>query len=445
MIVRTINDAGIIVPPLFERYPTIIGLGDPYRIITDYQMTKGTGTTDTIPTTTSVNEIVSIGDLPGVARYVAGTDYNLVGDTVSWIGGGTNPTNGNQYFITYTEARAVSAYDPILYFDENLIYADHGFQVMTNGVVNDVSVGGFVGLNAGAKGIIIAQLDPTGFVDQENPTNTELEAAFIAMRTKLNLITGYKLFLCAMSSGTLNTTTAANIFFNHAVLASQPARKQERTVLAALAQGTAYTAFATFAQSYAHERMVVPATPGGACQVAGVTGTFDTRFYCAALAGMLCSGEIGVGISDEIVPNITLTGTFSPEELEYLVQRGASPGNQSGGVTRNVMAITTDTTSALTEDLGVQDEKDYIKKYWRESLYPVFRNKKITTNLILTMIDASEGILNDLVDREIIAEYRSVNVAQSSTEPRLVNVSARIKPAFSLQWMDVEFTFVLSF
>lgn len=444
LIIEIENDTGIIAPPLFERYPTIIGVGDPYKKISDYKMTRGSGSSDAIPTVTDVNEIVSVGDLPGVAKYASGTDYQLNGDNIQWLPGGEEPSAGDNYYLTFTETRAASAYDPILYLNENKIYKNHGYQTKNDNTINDVSVGGSLVLNAGGRGVIIAQLDPTGWTDAENPTNAELETSFISMRDKLNKITGYKLFLIPMSSGTLNTTTAANIFFNHSVIASQPDRGQERTTIACMPNGTSYTGYASFAQTYGHERMVVPATPGGTATPAGHTGTFDTRFYCCALSGLLCSGEIGIGISDEIVPNVTFTDTFTPEELDYLVQRGVSPANQSGGVVRNVMAITTDPTSALTEDLGIQDEKDYIKKYWREGLYPVYRNKKINDDLIADMEESSYNILDQLISDTIIAEYTNVSVAQDDVEIRQVNISGKIKPAAALQWIDVTFTFALS-
>jgi hypothetical protein len=243
----------------------------------------------------------------------------------------------------------------------------------------------------------------------------------------------------------LLTTTAANIFFNHAVIASQPARKQERTVVASLAKGVDYQGAATFAISYFHERMVVPYAPDATVNVVGFTADYDMRFYAAALTGKLCSVSIGRNISDEIIPNVSFPGNFSPDEADYLVQRGVSPAKVSGAVVRNIMAITTDTTNALTEDLGVQDVKDYVKKYWREGLWTAFKNAPITRSLIAQVRAASVGILDYLVSQSTISEYRELAVSQDITEPRKLLVSGKIKPAFGLQWMDITFTFVMAF
>jgi hypothetical protein len=265
------------------------------------------------------------------------------------------------------------------------------------------------------------------------------------MRTALEKVTDYKLYLVPLSSGTLNTTSAAALFFNQAVILSEPENKQERTVVASLPMGTSYQDAAVYAQSYAHERMIVPYVPDATCNVTGFTEDFDTRFYCAAVIGKMCSVGIGRNISDEIIPNITFTDNNTPKEIKFMVQRGVSPAKIRGEVCRNVLLITTDTTSALTEDAGVQDVKDYVKKYWREGLWNLYRNAPITTTLQASIRSSSISMLQYLISQTIISEYKSISVTQDETEPRKILITGKIKPAFGLQWMDVTFTFVLSF
>lgn len=445
IIVRIVNDTGIVAPPAYQRYPVIIGEGDPYRLIENQKILRFSGTSDPLPTVTTVKEIVSAGDLPGFVNYTQGVDYTLSGNTIDWAGGASQPTVGDYYYVTYTETRPTSAFVPTLYFDENLIYTDHGNRTRTNGAINDVSVGGYLALNAGAKGVIICQLNLSAAVDPDSPTNQELENAFIAMRDKLETITDYKLFLVPMSSGTLQTTSAANIFFNHAVICSLPENKQERTVIASLPKATSYAGAAAFAQAYAHERMVVPFCYSGISKVVGYTTEYDTRFYAAALAGKLCSTEIGRNISDEIVPNVLVTDTYTPTVNEYLVQNGVGPCKIRGEVVRNIYIGTTDTTNALTEDLGVQDIKDYVKKYWREGLWELYRNAPITAGLLQNIKKSSEQILLYLQSKQIVDQYRDITATQDIVEPRKVNLTGKIKPAYSLQFIDVTFTFVLNF
>jgi hypothetical protein len=460
VIVRVINDTGIVAPPAYERYPVIIGSGDPFKLLLTQPIVRGSGVADNLPTIMNVNQIIGT-YRSGNFNYEHAlwtSNYSLVGDTIDWTGTTPNvdaPDLAETYYVTYTESRAASAYEPTLYFDGNLIYEDHGSgtRLDTPGTINDVTAGAILALGAGARGVIVLQLDYSLAVDPYNPTVSEEQNAYLAAIEKLETITDFKLFLVPMSTRMLSSTTASNLLFSHACIASLPENKQERTVIASAPSGTSYTDAATYAQAYAHERMVMPFPYAGQSQVIGVEGLstaiqatiYDSRFYSAAVAGRLCAADIGINISDEIIAGVNTTGNYKPAVLTYLVQRGVGPSKTRGGVTRNVYIGTTDTTNALTEDLGVQDTKDYVKKYWREGLWPLFRNKPITGTLLSSIRSASIGILDSLKTRQIVDDYANVTVRQDSMEPRKVYITGKIKPAFSLQFIDVTFTFVLSF
>jgi capsule polysaccharide export protein KpsE/RkpR len=109
------------------------------------------------------------------------------------------------------------------------------------------------------------------------------------------------------------------------------------------------------------------------------------------------------------------------------------------------MSITTATTNALTEDLGVQDVADYVKKYCREGLFDLYKNAPINASLLSKINGSLVNIMDNLSSSNIISGYQNLTVTQDSTEPRRINVTGKIMPAFGLQWMDITFTFVLSF
>jgi hypothetical protein len=445
IIVRVVNDTGIVAPPLFQRYPIFIGCGDPYNLVQNAKMTRGLGSTDLLPSVNTVHTIVSVGDLPGIAKYVDMVDYELVGGTnnILWLGA-NKPVSGNQYYATYTETRSPSAYQPILYFDDNLVYTDHGGKLRIDGSVNDVSYAAYLAFTNGSKGVMVLQLPEAAWADKYNPTVAELETAFVNSVTLLETIMGYKLFLIGMSSGTLLTVPAGQILFNHAVLASQPENKQERTVIMPMPADTPYQDYAAEAQAFSNNRMVIPAIPSVE-QLTGVTGNFDDRYYCAGLAGLLCSGAIGDTFHGEIVAGITFNDNFRQAELDYLVQNGVSPAQSQNGIIRNVMALTTDVTNALTEDLGVQDISDYVKKYWREGLWNLYRNKPINSSLLAAISGSSITMMEYLVSTNVLSNFDpNIVVSQDPVEPRKILVYGRVMPAFRTAWMDISFTFVLS-
>jgi hypothetical protein len=198
------------------------------------------------------------------------------------------------------------------------------------------------------------------------------------------------------------------------------------------------------AAAFANERLCLPAIPSR-LQMTGFTAYYDSRYYNAALSGRLMAGPIGETIHDEPIAGVTFTDNFTPEEQDYLVQNGVSPAKSSGGVVRNVMCNTTDTTSALTEDMGVQDIKDYTRQAWRDKMWDLFRNKPITVDLPDAIEGASRNFLGTLVGKTIIADFDRVTAAQDPSEPRKINLSARIQPVYGMAYMDITFTFVLSF
>ena len=444
VIVDIVNQAGAIATPTYVRYPVIIGVGDSNLSITT-RIQHGSTDNDVIPVTTEFQEFTSVTTI-NHEDYTASYTYDSQTVSIFWeTQSGTYPKENDRYVVSFTETVSASAYTPTLIFDQNTLYSEFGGTTRTDGSLNELVAGAWLSLQAGAPGVIVLQLDLRDAIDPLYPTNAELEQAFNDAVTKLEEITDYKLFLVPLSSGTLDSTTAADIMFNHAIQASLPENKQERTVVAALPKGTSVVDIATYAQGYANERMVVPATKNTSTKinVSGfATNTYDTRFYNCAMIGVQCSVGVGINISDGIVPNITLDSNFTPNELNYLVQRGISPAKSKNGVVRNVLAITTDTTGALTEDLGVQDVKDYVKRTWREGLWADYRNAPITNSLPGEVANTCKSMLDSMLRDSIIADYTTPLVQQDQTEPRKLNIRGRIKPAFGVQWMDVEFVFV---
>ena len=106
------------------------------------------------------------------------------------------------------------------------------------------------------------------------------------------------------------------------------------------------------------------------------------------------------------------------------------------------MAITSDTSSPINEDLGVQDIGDYVQKYWQESLWNVYKNAHITPNFAASLVSTSTTMLERLISDTVIFGYKDITAAPDQVEPRKFIMRGRIKPSFTFQWMDVYFTFV---
>jgi hypothetical protein len=96
VIVRIVDDAGLVAPPAVQRYPTYVGTGDPYKLISDVRIVRSLGSVDDIPCITTINEFITVGDLPGIAAYTDSIDYTLgPGDNqITWLPGGDRPQIG---------------------------------------------------------------------------------------------------------------------------------------------------------------------------------------------------------------------------------------------------------------------------------------------------------------------------------------------------------------
>ena len=428
IIVRIVPDTGIVAPPLFQRYPLIIGSGDIELPVYDEAVTRAAyGALDAL-SKTGVLRIVQIGDIPGSAKYDEGVDYVLSGNEVEWLGV-AEPAAGAIYYVTYTYSLPTTAFTPTLYFDENLMYADHGQKTKVAGGINPLTVAADISFRAGARGVLVAQL---------NPADGNTVQQYDAVIAKLEKITGMKLFLVPLDvDPQINDDV-----FNHCVISSLATRKQERTMFVASAKNTSYAQFQALPGIYRNGRAVVPICYNGEVSISGFTGTYDQVYIGAAIAGALCAADIGAGISDTPLSGFGCVGDFTPAQYDILVQSGGSPVSSGGGVPRIVMAITTDTSNAINEDLGVQDIADYTKKYWRESLWNIYKNARITPTFGSSLVSTSKTMLERLLSDQIIAGYKDITATPDIVEPRKFNMTGKIKPTFSFQWMDVTFIFV---
>jgi len=445
VIVKITAETGVVVPRTYERFPVIIGQGETELLIeNEAVLHTGVGSADVLQRT-PVHRVISIGDIPNQSKYTSPHDYSLVGNTIDWSASGDEPSSGSIYYVSYTTEVPATAYTPTLYFDENLIFPTHGNRVRVDGSINPVVVGSNLAFLSGALGVIVAQLDLRSAVDPAHPTGQEIEDAYTDATTgiieKLEKITDFKLFLVPLDAGLLGTQYANDLLFNHAVVASLPENKQERTVIAAVETGTTAAQFEALAQNYANERMVVPAAPNGEVSVSGFSGTYDQTYLSAGFAGLLCSRGIGRAVTDQVVRNVGLVDDFTPRQMRDFVRVGVSPFTTRDTLTRAVFPITTDTTNSVVEDLAVQDIADYTRRTWREVLQRNFIGIPITASTPQVLEAASRTILDDMISNGILADYEDIRAVQDASEPRLIEIYGRVKPAFPLQFIDVNFVF----
>ena len=85
------------------RRPCIIARGnDTKKALDEAVVRSSTGDLDDLAYgSTGLVSIESVGDQVGLKNYVNGTDYQVNGNQIEWLGS-SEPTSGATYFVSYT-------------------------------------------------------------------------------------------------------------------------------------------------------------------------------------------------------------------------------------------------------------------------------------------------------------------------------------------------------
>jgi len=531
-IVVTIENQGIIAPAGFERFPAIIGRGD-YEVIKERNLGLTRSSTTSYddlraePSTSPVVTVWGVGRAPGATQFSEGTDYTItpspsstVPARVEWAPGGAEPPVGTKYFLNYTVEIPASAFEPLLYLDEQLMIRERGSELFFSSVladdreVNPLVAAGRLAFKNNAPGVVILQLDfhpsVTGngslpgvtaldWGDPLNPTTVppiggtlEMEPSYDIAVQKINKVEEFKLWLVPMDPGsdpdradwTFGEDNNSR-FFIHALSASAPDEGRERTLLGSYPRGTDLTLMTAIAESFkeqanpfdenqtAGNRIALPGVKGPpgdldghtvrsavAIQVGTISGSTasattlgsnqNVNFLMAATGGLLAGSFIGAPNNFAPISGVTLYDSWILDEARELRRNGVIPFKRRRADIANlgtIMAIpiTVDTTNVFTEDLSVQDTADYLRQFVRLRLFDLYRNTKITADTEGAIETSVTSILQTLVQDRILAEFRDVQAQQDTIEPRRIFVRARVKPAFPLRFLDVNFAFVASF
>lgn len=499
-IVVTINpDIGLIQPLGFERFPAVIGIGDREIISrTNFLVTRGSGTDDVLPE--KIVTLFQIGKAPGITQYRQGSghysivDVTVDGKTVSairWAGTATNPAQpaaGGRYYISWTKAIPSMAFTWNLWLDENLLLQSLGRESMfsDNSLINPLIAAARIALHQGSPGVITVQLDArgehsaiipgasAGWVNPLDPTGAELDVAEDAAVYELDKIEEFKLWVVPLDpesypeeldprtddfpNGHRAMVESNNArWFVHVNIASSPDEARERTLFGIVPQGTVLETLldtaGAFRETGGGQRFALPGTKGvepnenSSIQIQVNTRVGDmvpNGYLSAAAAGCLCAGEIGAPNNSAPLTDVKLLGNWTLPEAKTLRGAGVMPFKIRQGLTTLVMPISSDTTSAFTEDLSVQDVADYLRQFLRIRIFDAYRNTKITASTEGAIEGTVKSLLDGLVNSNILVSYdpASVQANQRKDEPRLMELRARVKPAYPLRWIDatVEFT-----
>ena len=420
---------------------------------------------------TTITEYVSEGDIKAAHgdTYFASTRQfatvsasgSPANTTFTWANDETitTPTDWAITFISgpntgesrTTATYAASAFTVSPAFSNSVSVGDIFLIENTVPTVNMLTAGSIVALRNGAESVKVAQLDNSAFSDALNPTNSEYSTALNTHLASLQTDKDLPYYLVPMlpnNSTTFTTnmiaqTSAINPVWNHCKLMSAPANKGERTCVAGFLAGTTTDEFKAFGVAYFNTRMVI-AAPGDLEFIDATGITLNGSIGAAAWAGKYCSRSSFQSLLNEALVGISVvTSFYNSTEQRDLTSKGISFLILEAGIVKVVASKTTDTTSADTEDVAVVSIADHLNKTVRENLQATFVGQAINPSLLGAVGGKMSSIFERSITEQVIEEYdaSSITVRQSSEEPRLIQVTASVKPLYTLWWLDVTMAF----
>lgn len=408
-----------------------------------------------------VETLVRVGSSPGSSNFTNGVDYQKdIGETgVEWGLGGTEPSAGDYYYVSYTyRPEAATHYEPKLYQSETTMFQERGgYSLTATGLYNRIVAGSHLAFLQNPNGVYVGQYDPYGnyapqaapggWANKDAPTATEMQVSLEALINGLEEIEDTKLYLIPMHPpAELHGTSTANAYlFAHAKTMSAPEYGQERTLIANLDQAadkaSGIASARAAALSYSDVRAIQTAPTKWTGSGLGTT-EYDNSIFNAAFGGALCAISVGQSMTDQLITGVVTPIKYNKPQKLSLIGRGVAPGVMDGDLCRMLFALTTNTSSAIDEEIMVQEEADFIRFFLRQQLrLKYLRSQSYADAAVARRCGVGAvGILDTLKKDpyNVVEAHKDITGELDSTEPRKIRISGKVKPKFSLVWIDVD-------
>ena len=317
--------------------------------------------------------------------------------------------------------------------------------------VNMLTSGALLALRNGSQSVLVGQFTNTSWSDKIVPTSSQYSTALAAHLETLKSNVEFPYYLVPMLPDNTTTfaansdaqTSAINPTWDHCKLMSAPENKGERACIAGFLAATTADSFKSYGATYFSQRMVIIA-PGDLGFSDVSTRTLNGSIGAAAWAGRWCSRTDYRSMLRESLTGVIVKANFyNAVQQRDLTAKGISFLSSDAGIVRVIASKTTDTSTADTEDVAVVAIADHVKKTVREDLDATFIGQPISQRLVGAIGGKMSSIFERLIIDQVIETYRadSITVRQSLTEPRLIEVTASIKPLYSLWWLDISMSF----
>jgi len=467
--VEVLDNPRIISNQESARLPAIIGLGPVTRSVVDEAVVRGSGSVDSLAAYpgagVSVTQIAKIpGILANTMAAVAVSDggqlYAPASASVStagqltWTGSGENvPAVNAVYYVTYNYDVPAAQFIPYTTGDKALIKARYGTENTTNGLL---AIAGNLALENNAPQVILVQASGSAY----NEAN--YKAAIDKLRKKDNV----EQIVVVFPSGSVTRAQQQTLLtYAYSHVLAMNAKKKERGMVSG-SPSVDYTAdgfdsigdlstpasylYRAHALKSADMTYVVPSVLTRVDE-SGNTMQLDGNFAAVAVAAVQSAqSKRSTPITGFVVTGISIEDEkWEDTDMDVLGAGGCLVLQSKGGIITIRDAITTDGTSADTQEMSVRASRRLVQRSLRNGLDNQFTNKGLTI-LPETPSNVSAGtraILEGLVqDGEIFAYGKTndpttgetaISSVQDSIEPRRINTTCSVKYLYPLKWIQV--------
>lgn len=450
------------------RLPALIGMGPMTLIAYDEAVVRGTGSVDVLANSAAtINSISKIANNPGVVT--GSVDYQLISNNgslydsskaaitnpgkVTWSAGANTPSIGDVYYITYVYDVLSSQFDPKTLSDKVTIQGNYGNESNTNGIL---TVGGSIVLENGSPAVMCVQASGSSY------NETAYKNAIDRLKKKTNVEQLVVLFpsgsVTKAQQETLLTyaythvQTMSNNGKERGLITGSPSPYFASDGIDAIGDASTPNTF-VYRAAQLKNRNVVYVVPSRVRRKdqSGNYMELDANFAAAAVAGL----QLGQRRFSTPIHGFTLTGIEIENEkwddfqMNQLGGGGCLVLESRSNIVTIRDAITTDRTSADTEEVSVVSLQRLVKRTLRDTLKNTYTNKgktvtpttgndieATTASTFQVLIRGGEIAAYGREDNPITGEVQ-IRAQRDSSEPRRFFVTASYSPLYPLKWITV--------
>lgn len=457
----------------------LVGLAQGSQVRTDQFVISGTTAVALpgLPQGSTLSEVISVKDALDPSKGAAdGSGYSLTTDYTVTLASGTitrvqagKIADGTLINVTYRYV-APDYYEPYRLFNLGDVESRYGSGLNADGSVNSpLSLAASIAFENGADSVIVQPLfkratpgNPDTAAGQPDATAGAALTTWQDTLYNLRAIEDINVIVPVVGQSQANVTDAALLAIFQAVQDHVAYMKNTHQYIVGLfaEDSSTNSAMATISTVRGHAA-ALQGRYGGALneQLAlinttkftrtlpnGVVGTFGGQYVAVALAGMLCSRPVSDPLTRDVISGFLSVDDRRDENKKNIdAAAGLMVVENYRGSVRVRHGITLDTTATARRELSVVRAKHRMIESVRDTLENQIIGKIIAdANSPFVVRSAVVGVLEELARARDLVDYSAVDVRLKSLDPTTMQVRFSYRPAFPVNYIDIEFSLDLT-